>query len=93
MVEKYLKALEDIEKEYTLVSLVDCYDRDKVLGAVYLNKKHSIQDFQNAIYKAKEKRADEIYEYGDDWSFISEELDDFDYFEVDNYNTENWVEY
>ena len=93
MVEKYLKALEDIEKEYTLVSLVDCCDRDEVLGAVYLNNKHSLKDFQNAIYKAKEKRADEIYEYGDDWSFISEELDDFDYFEVDNYDTENWVEY
>jgi hypothetical protein len=64
-----------------------------VLGAVYLNKKHSIQDFQNAIYQAKEKRQEEINEYGDDWSFISEELDDFDYFEVDSYDTNNWVEY
>ena len=29
MVEKYLKALEDIEKEYTLVSIEDCCDRDE----------------------------------------------------------------
>lgn len=93
MVEKYLKALEDIEENYTLVSLVDCWDRDNVLGAIYLNKKHSIQDFQNAIYDAKEKREEDINKYGDDWSYISEELGDFDYFEVDSYDTENWVEY
>lgn len=88
-----IKALEEIENNYTLIVLRDSYDKDNILGAVYLNKKHSIQDFQNAIYKAKEKRADEINEYGDDWSFISEELDDFDYFEVDNYDTDNLVEY
>ena len=93
MVEKYLKALEDIEKEYTLVSLVDCCDRDEVLGAVYLNKKHSIQDFQNAIYKAKEKRADEIYEFGEDWTIISEELGDFDYIETYSNLDEDSVEF
>ena len=91
--EDLFKALEELENNYTLVSLVDCWDRDNVLGAVYLNEKHSIQDFQNAIYQAKEKRQEEINEYGDDWSFISEELDDFDYFEVDSYDTDNWVEY
>lgn len=92
--EDLIKALEEIEKEYTLVSLVDSYDNDKTLGGIYLNKKHSIDDFQKAIYKAKLKRAEEINAYGDDWSFISEELDDFDYFEIDNdFGSENWVEY
>lgn len=93
MKERYLKALEDIEKEYMLVSLVDSHDNDNVLGAIYLNKKHNLDDFQRAIYRAKSKRAEEINAYGDDWSFISEELDDFDFFEVDSYDSENWVEY
>lgn len=88
-----IKALEEIENNYTLIALRDSYDNDNILGVVYLNNKHSIQDFQNAIYKAKEKRADEIYEYGDDWSFISEELTDFDYIEVGCYECEDYVEF
>ena len=68
--------------EYRLVALRDSCDCDNVLGAVYLHNKHSLQDFQNAIYKAKEKRADEIYEFGEDWTIISEELGDFDYIET-----------
>ena len=91
--EELIKALEEIENNYTLIALKDSYDNDNVLGVVYLNNKHSIQDFQNAIYKAKEKRADEIYEYGDDWSFISEELTDFDYIEVGCYECEDYVEF
>lgn len=88
-----IKALEEIENNYTLIALRDSYDKDNILGVVYLNNKHSIQDFQNAIYKAKEKRADEIYEYGDDWSFISEELTDFDYIEVGCYECKDYVEF
>ena len=88
-----VKALEELESNYTLIALRDSYDNDNVLGVVYLNNKHSIQDFQNAIYKAKEKRADEIYEYGDDWTYISEELTDFDYIEVGCYECEDYVEY
>ena len=88
-----IKALEEIENNYTLIALRDSYNKDNILGVVYLNNKHNIQDFQNAIYKAKEKRADEIYEYGDDWSFISEELTDFDYIEVGCYECEDYVEF
>lgn len=91
--ERILSALDELEKNYRLVSLRDSCDYDNVLGAVYLNNKHSLQDFQNAIYKAKKKRADEIYEYGDDWSFISEELTDFDYIEVGRYEREDYVEF
>lgn len=91
--EELVKALEELENNYTLIALRDSYDNDNVLGVVYLNNKHSIQDFQNAIYKAKEKRADEIYEYGDDWTYISEELTDFDYIEVGCYECEDYVEY
>lgn len=91
--EELVKALEELESNYTLIALRDSYDNDSVLGVVYLNNKHSIQDFQNAIYKAKEKRADEIYEYGDDWTYISEELTDFDYIEVGCYECEDYVEF
>ena len=91
--EELVKALEELESNYTLIALRDSYDNDNVLGVVYLNNKHSIQDFQNAIYKAKEKRADDIYTYGDDWTYISEELTDFDYIEVGCYECEDYVEY
>ena len=91
--EELVKALEELESNYTLIALRDSYDDDTTLGMILLNNKHSIQDFQNAINKAKEKRADEIYEYGDDWSFISEELTDFDYIEVGCYECEDYVEY
>jgi len=88
-----IKALEEIENNYTLIALRDCYNEDTIYGVIYLNNKHSIQDFQNAINKAKEKRVDEIDEYGDDWSFISEELTDFDYIEVGCYECEDYVEF
>ena len=91
--EEIIKAFEELENNYRLVALRDSYDNDNILGVIYLNNKHSIQDFQNAIYKAKEKRADEIYEYGDDWTYISEELTDFDYIEVGCYECEDYVEY
>lgn len=94
--EDLIKALEEIRNNYRLVSLRDCVDLNKILGMVYLNNKHSIQDFQNAIYNAKTKRAKDIYTYGDDWTYISEELDkNFDYFNACDYENINdeYVEY
>lgn len=88
-----IKALEEIENNYRLVALRDSCDYDNILGAVYLNNKHSIQDFQNAIYKAKEKREDEIYEFGEDWDIISEELEEFDYIETNSNLYEDSVEF
>ena len=88
---KLTLCVDDEDSNYRLVVLRDSCDYNNVLGAVYLNYKHSIQDFQNAINKAKEKRQDEIYEFGDDWAIISEELGDFDYFEVDTNLNEDSV--
>lgn len=70
--------------DYRVVELRDSYDDDNILGIILLNNKHSIQDFQNAVNQAKEKRREEIDEYGDDWNFISEELGDFDYIDIDS---------
>lgn len=91
--DEIIKALDEIENNYRLVALRDSCDYDNILGAVYLHKKHKINDFQNAIYKAKEKRADEIYEFGDDWTYISEELGNFDYIETSSNLYEDSVEY
>lgn len=91
--ERILSALDELEKNYRLVALRDSCDYDNVLGALYLNKKHSVQDFQNAIYKAKEERADEIYEFGEDWTIIREELGDFDYIETYSNIAEDSVEF
>lgn len=91
--EEIIKAFEELENNYRLVALRDSCDYDNVLGAVYLNNKHSLKDFQNAIYKAKKKRADEIYEFGEDWAIISEELEDFDYIETYSNLDEDSVEF
>ena len=93
MREEINKAFELLENNYRLVAVKDSCDYENVLGAVYLNKKHSIQDFQNAIYKAKEKRQDDIYEYGDDWAIITQELGDFDYIEIRTNFYEDNVEF
>jgi len=63
-----------------------------VLGVILLHNKHSINELQDAINKAKEKWADEINEYGDDWYYISQELEDFDYMDVE-YDADEYVEY
>ena len=71
----------DLDK-YTIYRLYDSYDME-LIGLVALNNKHSIEDFQNAINKAKQKYIDEIIEFGDDWSYIEKELDNFDYYTID----------
>jgi len=45
--------------DYRVVELRDSYDNDNILGMILLNNKHSIQDFQNAVNQAKEKRREE----------------------------------
>jgi hypothetical protein len=78
--------------KYNIVELRDCYDGEAV-NTIMLNKKHSIEDFQDAINKAKEKHEDDIQKYGDDWSWIEEELDDFDYMIFGFNDADYWVEY
>lgn len=80
--------MEDDLEFYSLVLLKDCNEFD-CLGAVMLNtKKHTIAEFQNAIFDAKEKHAKDIELYGNDWEYIAEELTNYDYFEL-NYDDNN----
>lgn len=87
---KIEEMFEIIESNYNFVEVRDCYD-EKIITTLYLNNKHSIEAFQDAINKAKEKHAKDIEMYGDDWSFISEELDEFDYYILGN--CDYFVEY
>lgn len=63
--------------DYRLVFLLDC---DNV---ILLNKKHTIEEFQEEVNRAKEKAREDIREYGDDWYYIQMNMNkDFDYIEL-----------
>lgn len=86
------KIFEIIDDNYNIVELRDCWD-DKPVSTIFLNKKHSIDDFQDAINKSKEKHEEEISKYGNDWEYIEQELDDFDYMIIDFDDARYYVEY
>lgn len=71
--------------DYVLVNVCDCND-NQYYFSILLNKKHSVDEFQNRIYELKDELAEEIEEYGDDWTKISEHLTDFDYIELSGNN-------
>lgn len=81
-----------IDDNYNIIEIRDCYDDDTIFIA-FLNKKHSIEEFQGAINKAKIKRQEDIQKYGDDWTWIEEELEDFDYMTVSFDDARYYVEY
>lgn len=63
--------------DYFAVPLLDC---DTVL---LLNKKHTVQEFQEEVNKAKEKAKEDIAKYGDAWEYIQMNMSkDFDYIEL-----------
>lgn len=70
-------------EDYKIIEKKDCNTGENY-GLIFLNKKHTIEEFQNAIYKAKTKCYDLIQENGDDWFYIQQEIGNkFDYFEID----------
>ena len=75
----------DIEN-YNLILLRDSEDFNKILHAVLLECTENVDDFQDAINNAKVKHEEDIAKYGDDWQFISQELADFDYIDLDVYD-------
>lgn len=69
---------------YVAYTLKDCNNYESNLGAILLNKKHKVEEFQEEINRVKEKFEDEISQYGDDWSIITENIDEkFDWLELD----------
>ncbi len=73
-------------RDYNLILLRDSEDFNKILHAVLLECTENVDDFQDAINNAKEKHEEDIAKYGDDWQFISQELGDFDYIDLDVYD-------
>lgn len=67
---------------YRIIGLKDC-STDEINTLIALNKKHTVEEFQNEINRVKNKFEEEILEYGDDWAIISENIsDEFDWFEL-----------
>lgn len=73
--------MDEIFEDYNLVDIQD-WETGKTDRTILLNKKHSIEDFQDAIYKAKDNHEEERLTFGNDWDYISEDLEDFDYYEI-----------
>lgn len=68
---------------YRVIEVRDCYS-ENVITTICLSYKHNVKDFQEEILKAKERVIEDIRKYGDDWSYISQNIsDDFDWFELD----------
>lgn len=80
--------------DYQLLKLCDASDHREEYGFILLNiTKHSIKDFQHAIYNAKQKHAEEIEIWGDDWEFIKSELSDFDYYELGFNSMHDYIDF
>ena len=52
---------------------------------IMLNKKHSVDDFQKAMWEARERNEEEIEEFGNDLEVVLGDLDpSFDWFELED---------
>ena len=86
---------EDVNKildNYYVIEVRDSWD-DEVIDYMFLNKKHSVEEFQDDIYKAKELSSENRNKYGDDWYWIEETglLEKYDY--ILTPSADYWVEY
>ncbi len=72
------------ESEYRAVKIIDASEPGVDYGIIMLNKKHSVQDFQNAMWDAYKRNEEQIQEYGDDLSVVLGDIDPaFDWYEID----------
>lgn len=70
-------------ENYKIILKKDCNELNIIYGIILLNKKHTIKDFQQEIYRAKQKAYEEIQKFGDDWYYIEQHMSkDFDYIEL-----------
>lgn len=67
---------------YQLI-LVRDEDDYPIMYPILINKKHSLEDFQEAIYYAKNVHSHDIEFYGEPWYYIRQELkNDYDFIEL-----------
>lgn len=70
--------------DYQVLQLVECSDYDTIYGTILLNKKHDINDFQQAIYNTKNKFYDNGFEYWCIDDVLQDEVfEQFDYIWLD----------
>ena len=67
-------------EDYKVIVKKDCNDSDLIYGFILLNKKHTVEEFQKEIYRAKKEAREEIDMFGDDWYYITAHINkDFDF--------------
>lgn len=94
MQDEYLK-LEELGKDktdidnYRAVEICDCEDNDVNYGVIMLHNRHSVKEFQQAIYDVKNNHSDMSWSVED--ILASDELDKFDWFELPT-NANEYVE-
>ena len=85
--------VDDEDSNYRGVELRDCWSGE-VYTTIMLNYKHSVKEFQDEINRIREEKSDEINKYGDDWTIISENIDEsFDWYELDIDTDDEYLEY
>lgn len=85
--------VDDEDSNYRLVELRDWCD-EKVDKYIMLNYRHSVKDFQNEINRVREEKSEEINKYGDDWTIISQNINEnFDWYELDIDTDDEYLEY
>lgn len=68
---------------YRAVRIVDASEPKVLYEIIMLNNKHTVKEFQDAMWKSYEKNKAEIDEYGDDLPRILEDIDpSLDWYEV-----------
>lgn len=80
-------------EDYKIIEKRDC-NTGEVLGLIALNKKHTIEEFQKEIYRAKKEASEEIEMFGDDWYYITAHMKkNFDFIELDYDEYNDYIEY
>lgn len=82
-----IERLENISNNmnnYRAIEIRDCVESSICYETIMLNKKHSVKDLQDEIYRIKKDKYDEIMKYGNDLEIIKENIsDEFDWFELE----------
>jgi hypothetical protein len=76
---------------YNVVRVIDDYD-NTITGVILLNNKHNVEEFRKDITNAKNKHIEEIIEYGCDWDYIEQELENYDYYML-SFESNDYVSY
>lgn len=80
-------------EDYKIILKKDCNSSTEIYGIILLNKKHTVEEFQKEIQRAKQEAYEEIQEFGDDWYYITQHIKGFDYIELDFDEYNDYIEF